>query len=94
MEQRNLGHSGLKVSAVGLGCNHFGRSVDAAGARAIVATCLELAIGWLASQPIIGSVICGATRPGQVTANVKAGTSRLSGEAMRRVDGVLTDLGG
>ena len=29
MEYRNLGHSGLKVSVVGLGCNNLGRTVDA-----------------------------------------------------------------
>ena len=31
---------------------------------------LELAIGWLVSNPAVASVICGATRPAQVAANV------------------------
>jgi aryl-alcohol dehydrogenase-like predicted oxidoreductase len=36
MEYRNLGRSGLKISAVGLGCNPFGNEVDAPAAKAIV----------------------------------------------------------
>ncbi|MBA8929182.1 aryl-alcohol dehydrogenase-like predicted oxidoreductase [Kutzneria viridogrisea] len=32
----------------------------------------QLAIGWLAAQPTVGSVICGATNPDQVRANAKA----------------------
>jgi aryl-alcohol dehydrogenase-like predicted oxidoreductase len=35
-------------------------------------TIAELAVAWLASQPIIASVICGATRPQQVIDNAKA----------------------
>ncbi len=35
---------------------------------------LTLAIGGLAAQPVVGSVICGATRPEQVAANVEAGS--------------------
>ncbi len=33
---------------------------------------LELAIGWLVSNPSVATVICGATKPSQVTANVAA----------------------
>jgi aryl-alcohol dehydrogenase-like predicted oxidoreductase len=36
------------------------------------ATLLDLAIGWLVSNPVISSVIAGATRPEQVTANATA----------------------
>jgi aryl-alcohol dehydrogenase-like predicted oxidoreductase len=36
-------------------------------------TLLELAIGWLASQPAIGSVMTGATRVEQIEQNAKAG---------------------
>jgi aryl-alcohol dehydrogenase-like predicted oxidoreductase len=35
-------------------------------------TLLELAIGWLASHPAVGSVIAGATRPEQVRQNAEA----------------------
>ena len=34
---------------------------------------LTLAVGGLAAQPAVGSVICGVTRPEQVAANVEAG---------------------
>jgi aryl-alcohol dehydrogenase-like predicted oxidoreductase len=47
---------------------------------------LELAFGWLASQPTVGSVIAGATKPEQVAANVAAGTWRLTAEEMAEVD--------
>lgn len=36
MEYRRLGSSGLHVSAVGIGCNNFGRRVDAAGTAAVL----------------------------------------------------------
>ena len=45
-------------------------------------TVLDLAIGWLASQPIISSVIAGATKPEQLEANVRAADWRLTPEEM------------
>ena len=50
---------------------------------------LELGIGWLASQKIVGSVICGATKPEQVESNVKASTWRLTPEQMAEVDALM-----
>jgi aryl-alcohol dehydrogenase-like predicted oxidoreductase len=47
---------------------------------------LELGIGWLASQGIVGSIICGATKPEQVEANVKASGWRLTPQQMQEVD--------
>ena len=44
MEQRNLGRSGLLVSAVGLGCNNFGGRSDAAATRLVVHKALDLGI--------------------------------------------------
>ena len=44
MEYRKLGNSGLRISAVGLGCNPFGTEVDAAGAQTIVNRALELGV--------------------------------------------------
>jgi aryl-alcohol dehydrogenase-like predicted oxidoreductase len=48
----------------------------------------ELAFAWLLSQPEIGSVIAGATRPEQVDENVAAGQWRLSSEEMDTLAGI------
>jgi aryl-alcohol dehydrogenase-like predicted oxidoreductase len=47
---------------------------------------LQLAVGWLATQPEISSVISGATSPEQVTENAKAVTWRLTPEEMAEVN--------
>jgi aryl-alcohol dehydrogenase-like predicted oxidoreductase len=44
MEYRQLGHSGLKVSAVGLGCNNFGRRCSEEETRAVVHKALDLGV--------------------------------------------------
>ncbi|HTV45558.1 MAG TPA: aldo/keto reductase [Stellaceae bacterium] len=44
MEQRNLGRSGLRVSAVGLGCNNFGGRIDLDATRLVVHKALDLGI--------------------------------------------------
>ncbi len=44
MEQRNLGKSGLRVSAVGLGCNNFGGRIDLGATRRVVHKALDLGI--------------------------------------------------
>ena len=49
-------------------------------------TLLELAVGWLASQPQVSSVISGATSPEQVVENVKAGNWKLTAEELGQVD--------
>jgi aryl-alcohol dehydrogenase-like predicted oxidoreductase len=54
---------------------------------------LELAIAWLAAKPFIGSVIAGATKPEQVTANVAAGEWDLSPAEVAEVD-ALTEAAG
>jgi aryl-alcohol dehydrogenase-like predicted oxidoreductase len=46
---------------------------------------LELAIGWLASQPHVPSVISGATSPEQVEANVRAAEWKLSAAELAKV---------
>jgi len=49
-------------------------------------TLVELAMSWLACQPVVSSVISGATRPEQVTENVKACGWKLTHEEMKEVD--------
>ncbi len=52
---------------------------------------LDLAIGWLASQPHIASVISGATKPEQVEANVTATTGwRLTPEEVDEVSAIAS----
>ena len=47
---------------------------------------VELAIGWLASQPHVASVISGATKPEQVEQNVLAAEWKLTAEEMAEVN--------
>ena len=47
---------------------------------------IELAFGWLAARPTVGSIIAGATRPEQIDANVKATGWTLSAEEMAEID--------
>ncbi|MDB5968691.1 MAG: putative oxidoreductase [Hydrocarboniphaga sp.] len=49
-------------------------------------TLLELAVSWLAAQPGVASVICGATQVEQVEQNVKAASWALSAEELAEVD--------
>ena len=44
MEYRQLGPAGLRVSAIGLGTNQFGGTVDQAGVTAIIDQALELGV--------------------------------------------------
>ena len=49
-------------------------------------TLLELAIGWLASQPVVGSVITGATRVEQIEQNLQSCEWRLTQDELTKVD--------
>ncbi|HEX6032219.1 MAG TPA: aldo/keto reductase [Tepidiformaceae bacterium] len=51
-------------------------------------TMTDLAVGWLASKPYVGSVIAGATKPEQVEANVQAGEWKLTADEMAEVDAI------
>jgi aryl-alcohol dehydrogenase-like predicted oxidoreductase len=51
---------------------------------------LELAIGWLASQPAVGSVMTGATRVEQIEQNIKSSEWRLSAGELEQVDKLMS----
>jgi aryl-alcohol dehydrogenase-like predicted oxidoreductase len=51
-------------------------------------TILELAIGWLASLPHVGSVIAGATSAEQVAQNVAAAAWELDADELAEVDSI------
>jgi voltage-dependent potassium channel beta subunit len=60
-------------------------------ARDVGATLAQLAIAWCVKNPRVSTVITGASRPEQVTENMKAleVTGRLTPEVMERIEGVL-----
>jgi aryl-alcohol dehydrogenase-like predicted oxidoreductase len=49
-------------------------------------TLLELAFGWLAAQPVVASVIAGATQAEQVEANAKATDWELTSQELAEID--------
>ncbi len=87
MRQNPLGRSGFTVSAVGLGCNNFGRRLDLAGTRAVIDAALDHGITFLdtadiyggdgASERLIGEVLAG--RRDRVVLATKFGMA-LSGD--------------
>ena len=87
---------GTRLAAMGDYFGHFGSDENLQKAEALDAfardcghSLLELAFGWLASQPCVGSIIAGATRPDQVHANAAAMSWRLSQAELARVDGIV-----
>jgi len=68
MEYRNLGKAGVKVSAIGTGCNQFGGVVDQEGTKAIVNRALDLGINFFdtadvyskgVSEEYVGTALAG-----------------------------------
>ena len=67
MEIRNLGSSGLRVSAVGLGCNNFGQRTDLEASRKVIHKAIDLGItlfdtadiyaGQGGSETVLGAVL-------------------------------------
>ena len=54
MEHRRLGNSGLKVSAVGLGCNNFGMRIDQDQTQAVVDAAIDAGITFFDTADIYG----------------------------------------
>ena len=50
---------------------------------------LTLAISWLAAQPSIASIICGASRPEQMAANAGAARWKLTSANLKEIDALL-----
>jgi aryl-alcohol dehydrogenase-like predicted oxidoreductase len=66
MQLRNLGKSGLRVSAVGLGCNNFGGRLDLEASRRVVHKALDLGITFLDTADIYGDAGGSETILGEV----------------------------
>jgi aryl-alcohol dehydrogenase-like predicted oxidoreductase len=56
-------------------------------------TLLELAISWLTSQPMVASVIAGATRPDQAAANAAAANWDLSTDEFQAIAAIVNPTG-
>ncbi len=56
MEYRNIGSSGLQVSVVGLGCNNFGRRLDAEATRGVVSRCLDVGINFIYPMEVAAGI--------------------------------------
>ncbi len=54
MEIRNLGHSGLRVSTIGLGCNNFGGRIDDAATKLVIHKALDLGITLFDTADVYG----------------------------------------
>ena len=54
-------------------------------------TILELAFAWLLANPLIASVIAGATKPEQVSANAKCFGWELNADDLEAIDRVMED---
>jgi aryl-alcohol dehydrogenase-like predicted oxidoreductase len=63
---RQLGNTGLAVSAVGLGCNNFGIRIDLDATRAVVAKALELGITLFDTADNYGNMGGSETALGQI----------------------------
>lgn len=93
MQQRPLGRSGLTVSAVGVGCNNFGRRIhDVAVARAVVHRALDLGItlfdtadayGNGTSEQFLGQTL--GQRRADVVIATKFGAGSPSGASRRTI---------
>lgn len=55
MTQRTLGHSGLPVSLVGLGCNNFGGRLDAHASRKVIDKAIEAGITFFDTADVYGN---------------------------------------
>ncbi len=66
MEIRNLGRSGLRVSAIGLGCNNFGGRIDLEATRAVIHKALDLGITLFDTADVYGERGGSETCMGQV----------------------------
>jgi aryl-alcohol dehydrogenase-like predicted oxidoreductase len=66
MEKRNLGHSGLQVSLVGLGCNNFGQFIELDASRKVIDKAIELGITLFDTADIYGKRGGSETMMGQI----------------------------
>jgi aryl-alcohol dehydrogenase-like predicted oxidoreductase len=66
MKLRNLGHSGLRISEIGLGCNNFGWRIGLDESRAVIDRAIELGITFFDTANIYGNGGGSETLLGQI----------------------------
>ncbi len=71
MELRNLGRSGLRVSAVGLGCNNFGGRIDLEATRQVIHKALDVGITLFDTADVYGERGGSETCMGQVLGDAR-----------------------
>jgi aryl-alcohol dehydrogenase-like predicted oxidoreductase len=79
MQYRQLGKSGLKVSAIGLGTNQFGGKVDLEGTKNIIAAALDTGVNFIdtadvyqagRSEEFIGAALAGKRQQALIATKV------------------------
>jgi aryl-alcohol dehydrogenase-like predicted oxidoreductase len=109
MQYRTLGNSGLRVSAIGLGANNFGRVIDEAQSIAVIQQALEVGINHIdtadfyglgTSETFIGKAIRGrrdqvviATKFGQPMGDGPNDRGLARAHMLRAVEASLRRLG-
>ena len=66
MEFRNLGASGLIVSAIGVGCNNFGGRIDREASRKVVDRAIDLGVTFFDTADIYGDMGGSETALGEI----------------------------
>ena len=66
MEIRNLGQSGLRVSAIGLGCNNFGGRLDTAATKVVIHKAIDLGITLFDTADVYGERGGSETQMGEI----------------------------
>ncbi len=87
MELRNLGKSGLLVSAVGLGCNNFGGRIDLDATRAVIHKALDVGITLFDTADVYGERGGSETCMGQVLGDDRKRIVLASKFGMAMADG-------
>lgn len=72
MEFRNLGRSGLQVSAIGIGCNNFGRKCDEAQTAAVVHKAIDLGVNLFDTADVYGGAGLSETLLGKALAGKRS----------------------
>lgn len=71
MEIRNLGRSGLRVSAIGLGCNNFGGRLELEGTRAVIHAAYDAGITLFDTADVYGEKGGSETLMGQIIGPIR-----------------------